>query len=121
MQSINSTPLPSTLRNRNTWRALPEDRLQSCVDVEADWYGSVKNRVHLHILVEKLFMEVASDGVVDVSLLLNRRRSRLILEDSVIVPFPLQRQISSGRRQQRVALVDLLTLRSIVLLRLLRL
>merc|ERR1711972_1196591 len=73
----------------------------------AAWKHLMCCAIHPHVLVQELFVKVAAHCVVDKSLFLLGRRPGLILENRVIIPTPLQREISS--MNQRIALHDLIT------------
>jgi len=61
------------------------------------WSGAARleDRARLDdVLRQELAVEVRANGVVDPALLLLRRRRGLVLEDRIIVPFPLQRLVA---------------------------
>mmetsp|Transcript_52048 Transcript_52048/g.97364 ORF Transcript_52048/g.97364 Transcript_52048/m.97364 type:complete len:249 (+) Transcript_52048:156-902(+) len=80
----------------------------------------MRHAVHPDIFAQELLVEVATDGIVNVSLLYFGRCPRLILEDRVVVPPPLQGHVCP-LCQQGVALHDFIPLRPLILLRLQRL
>lgn len=85
-------PPPPPPKKKKQPHCAHHDCLRSNVKVDNQGRGQqlVVHRVHLNILIKKLLVEVASNSVVDVPLLLDRSRSSLVLEDGVVIPFPLQ-------------------------------
>mmetsp|Transcript_101639 Transcript_101639/g.282884 ORF Transcript_101639/g.282884 Transcript_101639/m.282884 type:complete len:215 (+) Transcript_101639:79-723(+) len=74
----------------------------------------MRDTIHPNVLVQELPVEVAAHSIIDEALLLLWRQSRLVFEHSVIVPLPLQREVTC--MQQWVAFHDLVPAQPLVLL-----